>query len=168
MKELRARDWVLLLHLLATFPALGQTVYKTVEDGVVSFSDTPPEDGAAEVLTVDVPPPADDGVLEERLAEMRETTDRMADDRRAREKHRAEMRALNAPEPEPVVIEQPVPTWAGGYWPRNRWPAHRPPYRPGRPQPTPLPAASPPPGWSVMQPGNSQLMRPIVSSRRGS
>ena len=156
----------LLVLIVLVSPAWGQTVYKTVEDGVVSFSDTPPEEGDAEVLTVEVPQPADDGVLEERLAQMRETTDRMAEDRRAREKHRAEMRAITATVPEPVEIEQPATSWAGGYWPPYYLAPHRPrpPYRPGYPYPTPLP--EPPPGWSVMQPGNAQLMRPIVSSRR--
>ncbi len=154
---------IFLLLLLAS-PGLAQTVYKSVEDGVTVFSDTPPEDGApAETLTIDVPPPVDDELLEERLAQMRETTDRMAEDRRERERHRAELRVSDAT---PAVVAQPTPVWTGTYWPSYRTPVRpRPPLRPGRPHPTPLPA-TPPPGWSVMAPGNHQLMRPIVSSRR--
>jgi hypothetical protein len=155
------------LICLLSLPVAAQTVYKTVEDGVPTFSDAPPAEGPAEVIEVHAPPAADDGLLEERLAEMRETTDRMASDRREREKHRAEMRALSAPDPasETIVVEQPSTLWAGGYWPGYSRPPNRPrpPFRPGPPQrPQPLPQQ---PGWSVMQPGNSQLMRPMVSSR---
>lgn len=160
-----------LLLLIVAAPAFAQTVYKSVENGVTSFSDTPPPDTASvETLTIDTPPAADDGLLEERLTQMRETTDRMAEDRRERERHRAELREQS---PEPQVIQQPVPVWAGNYWPAYRAPVRprppgrpRPPLRPGHSRPAPLPAA--PPGWSVMQPGNQQLMRPVVSSRRGS
>jgi len=147
-----------------------QTVYKTVEDGVPTFSDTPPADGAADVLTLDVPPPADDALLETRLSAMRESTERMAEDRREREKHRAALRSLNTPAPAPAetpIREQPATVWAGGYWPAYGFPARpRPPYRPHRPRPTPLPIAEPPPGWSVIQPGNAQLMRPRVYRRK--
>ena len=161
----------LLLLLLAQLAlAQDQTVFKTVEDGVVSFSDTPPESGEVEVLTLEVPEAPADGLLEERLTEMRETTDRMVADRQAREKHRAELRAAARvnDEPEQVVVAQPVSPWVGGFWPGYSRPGYgrpghrpRPPYRP---RPTPLPTPNTP-GWSVMQPGNSQLMRPIVSSR---
>jgi hypothetical protein len=157
------RAWLL---CLMSVPALAQTVYKTVEDGVPTFSDAPPAEGSAEVIEMRVPPPADDGLLEERLAQMRETTDRMAADRREREQHRAELRALNAPDAaETPVAQAPPPIWAGGYWPGYVNPPvrPRPPFRPRPPQrPRPLPQQ---PGWSVMQPGNAQLMRPIVSSR---
>lgn len=157
----------LILLCLLSVPAFAQTVYKTVEDGVTTFSDAPPTEGVAEVFEMQVPPRSDDGLLEERLAEMRETTDRMAADRREREQHRAELRALTAPEEPPAVAEAPPTTvWAGGFWPGyvNRPIRPRPPLRPGPPvRPQPLPQQ---PGWSVMQPGNSQLMRPIVSSRR--
>lgn len=152
--------------LALTASAGAQTVYKTVEDGVPTFSDAPPAEGNAEVIEMRVSPPSDDGLLEERLEEMRVTTDRMASDRREREKHRAELRALNTPAaPDTIVVEQPATAWAGGFWPGYARPPHRPrpPFRPVPPQrPQPLPQQ---PGWSVMQPGNSQLMRPIVSSR---
>jgi hypothetical protein len=165
----------LLLIIVLAAPAAAQTVYKTVEDGVTSFSDSPPAEGAAERLTLHVPPPADDTQLQVRLDAMRESTDRMAADRRAREKHRAELRALNAPPPETIVREQPAMAWTGGFWPTYNRPLRpRPPHRPGRPGVTPLPlpyagsrsTAQPPPGWSVIKPGNAQLMRPRVYQRR--
>ena len=161
---------LLFLLFVVTPVVAAQTIYKTVENGVTTFSDAPTADGNAEVITVDVPPPAQDGLLEERLEAMRDTTDRMAADRREREKQRAALRALQAPSPAPttVLVEQPVPLWVGGYWPSHGRPIYpRPPFRPGppaRPQPLPQPVA--PPGWSVMKPGNAQLMRPIVSSRQ--
>lgn len=154
---------IFLLLLLAS-PGLAQTVYKSVEDGVTVFSDTPPQgDVPVETLTIDVPPPVDEDLLQERLTEMRETTDRMAEARRERERHRAELRESDEA---PALAVQPQPVWTGTYWPSYRPPVRpRPPLRPGRPHPAPLPA-TPPPGWSVMAPGNHQLMRPIVSSRR--
>lgn len=171
MKKILACVFLLSPSLLA------QTVYKTVEDGVTSFSDSPPDAGAVEVLSIEVPPVSDDGMLEERLAEMRDTTDRMAEDRREREKHRAELRELQQTPALPAVAAEPATgtmttTWQGEYWPGYVRPIRpRPPMRPhppGRPQPLPqpLPHTQSVPGWSVMQPGNSQLMRPVVSGRR--
>ncbi len=158
------RTLCLVLYTL-TLSVSAQTVYRTVENGVVTFSDTPPEAGEVEMINLPELPPADSELLDTRLAAMRETTDRMAADRREREKHRAELRALQASAPE---FETQRSVVVGSYWPvtGNGWrparpPFHRPPYRP---KPTPLP--HPPPGWSVMKPGNAQLMRPIVSSRR--
>ncbi|WP_439101358.1 DUF4124 domain-containing protein [Congregibacter sp.] len=165
---------LLLLPLLSEQNS-AQTVYKTVEDGVTTFSDSPPETGSAEVMTIDVPSAAEDGALEERLAAMRDTTDRMASDRREREKHRAKLRDLQQSATVQSTAAQPasgsVTTgWQNSYWPgygRPLLPRPRPPIRPGRPvRPTPVPQPRSVPGWSVMQPGNSQLMRPIVSSRR--
>ena len=151
-------------------PLSAQTVYKSVENGVTTFSDAPPSDDTpVETIVLEVPAPADDPQLTERLEQMREATDRMAADRREREAHRATLREQQAvPVPEPAA-EPPAVIAAGGYWqaPPSYWPPFRPPYRPPhvRPpmRPQPLPVA--PPGWSVMRGGNSQLMRPIVSSR---
>ncbi|EED32315.1 hypothetical protein NOR53_3353 [gamma proteobacterium NOR5-3] len=163
---------VLAFALLLSPSLLAQTVYKTVEEGVTTFSDSPPQTGAAEVLSIEVPPAADDGLLEERLAEMRETTDRMAEDRRQREQHRAELREIQQTASVPPPATEPTGTlttgWEGSYWPGYVRPIRpRPPIRPGPPvRPQPLPASQTVPGWSVMQPGNSQLMRPVVSSRR--
>ncbi|GAB5413884.1 MAG: hypothetical protein Cons2KO_14870 [Congregibacter sp.] len=180
-----------LLILLVFSPALlAQTVYKSVEEGVTSFSDTPPETGDAEVLQIDVQEPAKDGLLESRLAEMRETTDRMAADRREREATRRAAlasRAADESRPQTSADSDLTPqnwgisqwsSFAPGFRPRP-YPHLRPhpypiaPWRPGhpglRPTPRPLPGIAtptPPPGWSVIQPGNSQLMRPIVSSRK--
>lgn len=143
-----------------------QTVYKTVEGGIPSFSDTAPADGeSVEVITLQTAPAADDALLEQRLEEMRATTDLMVSDRRERELHRAALKEERqepiapAPESVPMVVAN------GGYWSGYGRP-HRPnrpspPYRPGH-------SVSPvvPPGWSVMQPGNSQLMRPVLPARR--
>ena len=143
-----------------------QTVYRTVEDGVPSFSDAPPDDGRdVETITLDVAPPADDPQLAERLEQMREATDRMAEDRREREQQRAALRQQHAEREREIAAQSPTVIVANsGYWPvygRPGRPWPRPPYRP-QPQPLPQP---PPPGWSVMQGGNAQLMRPIVSRR---
>jgi hypothetical protein len=170
----RQREWglriaaALLLPFCASFPLAAQTVYRSVQDGVVTFSDQPPADAVdAQAIELAVPEIADDPQLEARLAAMRESTDRMAEDRRAREKHRAELRALRAPEPVATAPEmQTTLIYTGGYWPVAGRPI-RPPLRPHpplRPRPMPLPATAPP-GWSVMKPGNAQLMRPVVSGR---
>ena len=156
-----------------SLPVASQTVYRSVEDGVTTFSDTPP-DGPAEVIQIDVPPGADDEALERRLAQMRETTERMASDRRERERQRAELRVLSRSNAEVAETAPPTPAtaWAGGSWPAYGWPPFagrprpgvRPPHRP-RPH---FPATGPveaPVGWSVIQPRNDQLMRPVVSSR---
>lgn len=146
--------------------AAAQTVYRSVEDGVTTFSDTPPADGAAEVIDIEVPPRAEDGLLESRLAEMRETTDRMAEDRREREQQRAILRTARADAKEPPAPPaEPSVVWAGGYWPTFGRPGFR-PRPPFRPPVRPRPPARVPPGWSVLEPGNAQLMRPIVSSRK--
>jgi hypothetical protein len=156
----------LLIACLSGARAEPTTVYRTVDaQGNVSFSDQPPADGAAEVLSIDVPPPADPAVLEERLEAMRETTERMAADRlareSARESQRAELAAARQPEPQP----EPVPrTLIVPSAPLYGWPGYRPPWRP-RPPVRPHPVHPP------LQPGiplenNQQLMRPIVSSRR--
>ncbi len=94
--------------LVAGPQALATTVYKTVdENGVVTFSDAAPDDGAAaEKLDIDVAQPQPDSTGQERLEAMRETTDRMVEDRMAREKHRAEMRKLQA---EQRVVEAAYP-----------------------------------------------------------
>jgi hypothetical protein len=150
--------------------AVAQTVYRSIEDGVPTFSDSPPASGPAEEIVIDVAEPAPDPELEKRLAALRETTDRMADDRREREEHRAKLRELRRAVPEPaepqstVVVAEEL--WPAYVRPRPLWQ----PYLPLRPRPplrpTPAPLPSPPPGWSVMKPGNAQLMRPVVSGRQ--
>ena len=123
------------------------TVYKSVdENGAVSFSDTLPKDSPAVEsfeITIHETTSTDSTEL---LEEMRETTDRMAADRRERELHRAEMRELQLD----TARRQSVPidpadynaitynySAAGSYYryplQRPAWPRHsvaRPPLRP--------------------------------------
>jgi Domain of unknown function (DUF4124) len=170
------------MRLLASFLlmfsplVLGQqaTVYKTVdEQGVVSFSDTPPADAAdAEKLQIDTPVPQPTGEYEKNLEAMRETTDRMAEDRRAREKHRAEMRELAARSgsqgqaAQPAQYDHYLPSYS--YSSSGHYRPGRPPWRPGyRPKPE-HPIARPPhrpvqrPEHTRPTQGNAQLMRPIT------
>lgn len=90
--------WVPLLSLVFCLPGTAATVYKSVdENGVVVFSDSPPaEDVAVETLVIDAQAPQQSPLKQQRLEEMRETTDRMVADRMAREKHRAEIEKLQA------------------------------------------------------------------------
>ena len=164
-----------LLCLLICTTGGAATVYRSVdENGVVTFSDQPPQDDtAAQRMDIDVQEGLPREEYESRLREMRETTDRMAADRREREKHRAELRTSQArAEPAPAR-EQPYPqTLYGDYYypypiypPYYRPPHHRPGlppgYRPKPEHPIARPPLRPPTGSS-----NSQLMRPIVSPRR--
>jgi hypothetical protein len=105
---LRSLQVSLALLVLAQ-AAAATTVYKTVDaDGRVSFSDNPPlpaelADAAAavqgvqimriEVLDYSTPASRPSPLDSARLEAMRETTDRMAADRRERETHRARLRA---------------------------------------------------------------------------
>jgi TolA-binding protein len=158
--------------LLLAAVASAQQVYKTVdENGVVSFSDTPPADEQeVEVLQIDAPPAQAPEDHLEQLNAMRETTDRMAADRREREKHRAELREINARSQqasESQVVEYRNTT---DYWPVYGAPGYghpgRPPYRPGyRPRPE-HPMARPPVRPPASSGSNSQLMRPILGSGR--
>jgi hypothetical protein len=174
------------LILLCSSTAYSQTVYKTEdENGVVSFSDTPPQQGIkSEVLQLQVTEPQSPEDYQASLDAMRESTDRMAEDRMAREKHRAEMKELQA-----KTRSYQTPATAGYYDPdyyysssSSRRYQYRPPLRPGhRPKPE-HPIVRPPlrpghygysdPNSQLMRPlvsggsNNSQLMRPIVSGRR--
>lgn len=80
--------------MLPCSTALATTVYKTVNEyGVVSYSDVKPEVSTpVETLVIDVQESRESEGDQERLLAIRETTDRMAADRREREKHRAELR----------------------------------------------------------------------------
>jgi hypothetical protein len=90
--------WLWALPLLCCLPGEAATIYKTVdENGMVSFSDTlPPGDTPVETVIIEeqAAPPSE--LTEQRLKDMRETTDRMVADRMAREEHRAELRRLEA------------------------------------------------------------------------
>lgn len=76
---------------------LAATVYKTVDaEGRVTYSDQPPGEGeVAEVLDIQLPERNPSDVEDDlaRIEAMRETTDRMAADRREREAARAKARA---------------------------------------------------------------------------
>ena len=78
--------------LLSCLTAQAQTVYRSVDEtGAVSFTDTPPvNEQDVEEVRLNVAAPQDPEAYQQSLEDMRETTDRMADDRREREKHRAE------------------------------------------------------------------------------
>ena len=135
-------------------------VYKTVdESGVVSFSDTSPEQGDAEVLKIHSATPQPDIDQQANLDAMRETTDRMAADRREREKHRAELKKIAAKKKAaitpPPVYTRYYPVYPGNY------------LNPGRPRPE-HPIAHPPliPRVEHYSPMNSQLMRPMLSTHR--
>ena len=122
-------------------------------------SDTSPEQGEAEVLKINTTTPQPDGDRQANLDAMRETTDKMAADRREREKYRAELKEIAAEKkaqsnPQPVYTEY-YPVYPGNYLNPGRHRPHHPIARPPlRPRPEPY------------APSNSQLMRPIVSSRR--
>ena len=167
---------VLLIGAAAAHGAGAQTVYKSVdESGAVSFSDTPPSgDTEAETLEINAPPPSSDPTQQANLEAMRETTDRMAQDRREREKHRAEMREIQARTAANETARNDNQDYYDDYYPiytgynNRRYYNHRPPYRPGfRPKPE-HPIARPPhrPMPRDIGSNNSQLMRPIVSGRR--
>jgi hypothetical protein len=160
------------LLLICSAAAGAETVFRSVdENGVVTFSDTPPAgDVQAETLRIDTPGPQDPQAYEAQLDSMRETTDRMVADRMARERHRAELREIEARTEAYQAPPEPVYDPTVGYAPvytGRRYPGHyRPPWRPGfHPRPEP-PIARPPlrPGHPGRDP-NDQLMRPIVSPR---
>jgi hypothetical protein len=157
---------------------------------VVSFSDSPPEgDPDAESFQIDTPAPQDTQEAQRRLDDMRETTDRMADDRREREKHRAQMREIQGDnqwqqQQAPPSYDSgyadyypPIYTsssrsirrrnyygsapWRPDYRPRPEHPIARPPIRPGIDH---RPRVQP--DSNINRGSNSQLMRPMVSPRR--
>jgi len=156
------RLWVAVVCLVPAAWAPAQTtVYRTVDDaGVVTFSDTPPPQGTAvETMVIDLPEGESNTADQTWLDAMRETTDRMAADRREREKHRAELRKLQAESQPPtqVVVEEQDDYWGyplyygrpgwrpgGGHRPRPGHPVARPPLRP--------PGSSGPPQAQPYQP----------------
>ncbi len=124
--------WLPALTLLCCVPGLAATVYKTVDaDGVVSYSDIKPADGAPmETLVIDARTPEVTESEQQRLQDMRDTTDRMAADRMGREKHRAELRQLQAqsqPQYQPQADYNPGYTsYSSGYSGRYNYPRRRP------------------------------------------
>jgi len=136
-----------LLACLYCLSAAAATVYKTVdENGVVSFSDTPPDTAApVETMKIDAATPEVSAEEQQRLQDMRETTDRMAADRKEREQQRAELRQEQSQPATPAPDYTDYMGYSGGdarYY--QRYPQRRPGYRPGqRPQPE-QPIARPP------------------------
>jgi hypothetical protein len=131
-----------------------ETVYRSVdENGVVSYSDTRPA-GAVDVetLVIDVPAPQLTETEQQRLAEIRETTDRMVADRQQREKYRAELRQQQAAS-QPRAVEYVLPpSYGSSYYPvYYPYPVHRPGWRPDHPGFRP-PLRPEPPG-KVISPG---------------
>ena len=177
MKMIKIPLQLTIFVLLGSSFAVADTVYKSVdENGVISFSDTPPEDGGeAETLQLVAPQPSSSGESLANLEAMRETTDRMAADRREREKHRAELRETQArtkanqrsqTASNSDYIDDFYPITTG--YDNRRYYQYRPPYRPGL-HPKPVhPIARPPIRARSGGAGssNSQLMRPITSTRR--
>ena len=160
------------LLLSAVMSVQAQTVYRSVdESGAVSFSDTPPAgEQEAEELELQVAPPQDPEIYSQRLEDMRETTDRMAEDRRAREKHRAEMRELAARNSaqqqasQATLVDHYSSAWStGSYYHTPGRPPWRPGYRPEPEHPIYRPPVHIQPVPSHPLQGNSQLMRPILS-----
>jgi len=156
------------LFLLLLQPAWATTVYRSVgNNGEVLFSDQPPASGtASEVMHVTAGAATADPKA--RLRTLRLTTRRMVQARREREAERENARpsgtryttnrdfpareAARSPQPAPLLWI--TPRLRGTYPHSLRHPRHR-PFSPARV----------PPGFQVIQPGNRQLMRPIVSSR---
>ncbi|MFN2288144.1 MAG: DUF4124 domain-containing protein [Chromatocurvus sp.] len=162
------------LLALILCPALGvadTTVYRSVgDDGVVVFSDQgEASDPGTEVLNIPVSTVQVDA--QARLKELRATNNSLERARRARERARAtsssaaptvrytappDGRRAGSPTPQ---SEYPVRPYL---WPRN---FYRGPVRPQSVPPGRVPPDRVPPGFKVIQPGNQQLMRPVVSSR---
>lgn len=157
MKDQHNYSWLAALSLLCCLPSFAATVYKSIdENGVVSYSDTrPAEDIVVETLVIDDQAPSTTEQAQQRLQDMRETTDRMVADRMAREKHRAELRQLeaqtNAQQPSQDVPDyydsSPIYTgnygfpaqrpWRPSHHPRPEHPIAHPPLRPPGIQPLP-------------------------------
>jgi hypothetical protein len=157
--------------LLGCLTVQAQTVYRSVDNtGAVSFSDTPPVDEqGVEEVHLDVAAPQDPKAYQQSLDDMRETTDRMVDARRAREEHRAGMRELAArtaaqyePQKQQSLVDQYSSAWSydGGYYKRPALPPWRPVYRPTPEQPIYRPPVQAPSGHPLNV--NSQLMRPML------
>jgi len=133
MKHLYSLRLLWALSLLGCGPAVAATIYKSVDaNGVVTFSDTKPEhDVLVETMVIEVQEPPPSELTQQRLQDMRETTNRMAADRMAREKHRAQMRQLEAQRaeqesPQELIEYYDSPVVYTGYSP---YPARR-PWRP--------------------------------------
>lgn len=108
---------LLLLILLLPHQGFATTVYKSVDaEGRVSFSDTPPADSTKSELLEYTDYPTGMSALDlARLQAMRETADRMRNDRLARERERATREAELAP-PWPTDYTPPGAGTGDGYY----------------------------------------------------
>ena len=128
--------------LLITEPAFAITVYKSIDaNGKVTFSDQPPVIGTtAETIEIEDYTAPERTETEARLQAMRDTTDRLRDDRLAREQQR------NPPQmPPPYVIYQQAPERIEETPTSYLVPVYRPrfPYRPPHPGHRPQPPLQP-------------------------
>ena len=143
--------WSPALLLLCCLPGFAATIYKSIdENGMVSYSDTrPPEDILVETVVIEESASPPIGQEQQRLQDMRETTDRMVADRMAREKHRAQLRELAAKgdavpsSRENLADYNTLPTYTGYYDYPVRQPWRR-PYYPHPEHPILLPPLRPP------------------------
>lgn len=158
------RSCLMMLVLALPLAGLAETaVYRSVDaEGRVSFSDQPPAD-AKQVETLPLPSVPSEETLaaarertRQELAAGREVTDRMAEERRHRERLQVERAQRQPAEPLPLApAASPEPSLI--VWPYGR--SHgfdryrpHPPYRPGPPHH--IPPQTPPqtplkPGFSV-------------------
>ena len=132
--------------------ARAQDIYRWVDtDGVIHFSDTPPQAGVTEVETVELAitasaadepgsDPFNIEATEERMRAIRQALDENLDARRDRQRTAA-----------PPVVQYPQSTGYGGAWPVGRPIYPRPPRPP--PQRPPRPPAN---DTSTWRPGGRQ------------
>ena len=134
---------------LAAQLAGAATVYKSVdEQGRVTFSDQPPAAGKVEVLQYHIAGKSRSALDTARLEAMRETTDRMAADRREREAARARARSQAAAQraaAAPTYVYPEDRYYSSAYLLPGR-PLVRPPQRPPHVRPPHLrpPSGRPP------------------------
>jgi len=154
MNRLRKYCYWSLLPLLCCLPAFAATVYRSVdENGAVTFSDTLLTGNVVvETVVIEEQAPPSTDTSQQRLEDMRETTDRMVADRMAREKHRAHMRELNAqrtipPTPQASDTYYDTPFVYTGYTGNNAYPPRRPWRHPHHPQHPIAPPLRPHPGY---------------------
>ncbi len=153
-----------------------RVIYRSTDDsGAVSFSDRAPDDDRqVQLLHLDVPPAGSAEEHRRRMQDISASADRMAEERRARERHRAELRELAArtaareqAPPQPQYGQAPYYVAAPRY--HRPW---RPPGHPGlRPpaRPQPLPPTAPYAGSTALRADNAyngQLMRPMLRGGR--
>lgn len=159
------KRFLVMIAVLHAFPVFAQgestTIYRTVnEQGVVEFSDSPPPEGvSAQRLDVPHAIPVDAAQTRANLEAMRETTDRLAADRRARESSsgRSPIVFLEAPAEPASPAQETGLVRESLYLPPVVYP--RRPQRPWHPRPPFRPDLVPQPDR------NRQLMRPITEQR---